>query len=105
MRINVPDIELLGFKTYNEAFNALKAGKAEGIISDDTILIGYALKDKSVRLLSKRFSQEPYAVAFRKEKESARLKEKVDYILDNLQSTGQLTKLQEKWGIKNNSNK
>ena len=99
LRTNVPDIEVLGFKTYNEAYKALKSGKAEGIVSDDTILMGYALNDKTVKLLPKRYSQEPYAVAFRKEKESQRLLQKIDYIIDNLQSTGKLTKMQEKWGI------
>ena len=100
IRTNVPDVQILGFKTYNDAYNALKAERAEGIVADDTILLGYALKDKSVKLLPKRFSQEPYAIAFRKEKESIKLREKVDYIIDNLQSTGKLTKMQEKWGIK-----
>ena len=100
LRTNVPDIQVLGFKTYNEAYNALKAGKADGIVADDTILMGFAMKDKSVKLLPKRFSQEPYAVAFRKEQDSARLLDKVNYIIENLQSTGKLTKMQEKWGIK-----
>lgn len=103
LRTNVPDIEVLGFKTYNEAYNALKAGKADGIVSDDTILMGYTLNDKSVKLLPKRYSQEPYAVAFRKEKESQRLIEKVDYIIDSMQNTGKLRKLQEKWGINKGS--
>ena len=99
LRTNVPDIEVIGFKTYNEAYNALKSGKADGIVADDTILMKYAINDKSVKLLPKRYSQEPYAVAFRKEKESARLQEKVNYIIDNLQSSGKLSKMREKWGI------
>ena len=100
LRSNVPEVEVIGFKTYNDAYNALKAGKAEGIVSDDTILIGYALKDSSLKLLPKRYSQEPYAIAFRKEKESERLLKNIDVILDNLETTGKLRKLQEKWGIK-----
>lgn len=54
LRLNMPDVEILGFKTYNEAYNALKAGKADGIVADDTILIKYSLNDKSVKLLPKR---------------------------------------------------
>lgn len=100
LRLNMPDVEILGFKTYNEAYNALKAGKADGIVADDTILIKYSLNDKSVKLLPKRFSQEPYAVAFRKTEESKRLIDKIDYIIENMESTGKLQKMQEKWGIK-----
>ena len=58
LRRNVPEVTVVGYKNYNDAFNALKAGKAEGIVADDTILLGFALKDKSVRLLPKRYSKE-----------------------------------------------
>ncbi len=100
LKTNVPEVEVIGFKTYTEAYNALKSGKADGIVSDDTILIGYALNDTTLKILPKRYSQEPYAIAFRKEKESERLLERVNYIIDNMESTGKLRKLQEKWGIK-----
>lgn len=99
LRTNVPEVEVLGFKTYNDAFNALKMGKAKGIVADDTILYNLALKDSSVKILPKRYSQEPYAVAFRKEKESARLIREINYIIDNLQNTRQLDKMREKWRI------
>ena len=99
LRSNVPEIEVIGFKTYNDAYKALKSGKAEGIVADDTILMNYSLNDKSVKLLPKRYSQEPYAIAFRKENESKRLMTKVDYVIEELQRTGKLNRLQEKWKI------
>ncbi len=101
LRTNVPEVEVIGFKTYKDAFNALKMGKAQGIVADDTILYNLSRNDSSVKILPKRYSQEPYAVAFRKEKESARLIREIDYIIDNLQSTGRLNKMREKWNIKN----
>lgn len=101
LRTNVPEVEVLGFKTYKDAFNALKAGKAQGIVADDTILYSLARNNNSVKILPKRYSQEPYAVAFRKEKESTRLIREIDYIIDNLQNTGRLNKMREKWNIKN----
>ncbi len=100
LRSNVPEVNLIGYKTYPQAFNALKAGKADGIVADDTILLGYAVNDSSVRLLPKRYSKEPYAIAFRKEDDSLRLMNKINYIIEYLQSTGRLQKLQEKWKIK-----
>lgn len=103
LRTNVPEVEVLGFKTYKDAFSALKAGKAQGIVADDTILYNFVHNDNSVKILPKRYSQEPYAVAFRKEKESTRLIREIDYIIDNLQSTGKLNKMREKWEINKGS--
>ena len=100
LRSNVPEVTVLGYKTYNDAYKALKSGKAEGIVADDTILLNFALNDKSVKLLPKRYSKEPYAIAFRKGQQSARLISKTNYVKENLQSTGKLNRLQEKWKIK-----
>ncbi len=99
LRKNVPGVNVIGYKNYNDAYKALKAGKAEGIVADDTILLNFAIKDKSVKLLPKRYSKEPYAIAFRKEDESRRLLSKVNYIIDDLQSRKKLEKMQEKWHI------
>lgn len=100
LRSNVPEVTVLGYKTYNDAYKALKSGKAEGIVADDTILLNFALNDKSVKLLPKRYSKEPYAIAFRKGEQSVRLISKANYVIENLQSTGRLNRLQEKWKIK-----
>ena len=100
LRMNVPDVKVIGYKTYPEAYRALKARKADAMVADDTILLGFTLSDKSVRLLNKRYSKEPYAVAFRKTNASKDLQCKVNYILENMQSSGKLNRLQEKWHIK-----
>lgn len=99
LRSNVPGISVLGFKGYDEAYRALKAKQADGMIADDSILLRYTINDKSVRLLKKRYSKEPYAVVFRKEQESERLLQQVNYIMDHLQKTGKLDKMLEKWQI------
>ncbi|MDR1168765.1 MAG: transporter substrate-binding domain-containing protein [Heliobacteriaceae bacterium] len=99
VRMNVPEVSVTGYKTYTEAYKALKAGKAEAMIADDTILLGFAVNDRSVRILPKRYSREPYAVVFRKE-HSEKLQSKVNMVIDNLKSTGQLNRLQEKWDIR-----
>lgn len=100
LRTNVPEVTIIGYKNYNDAYRALKQNKADGIVADDTILLNYVLKDKSVKLLPKRYSKEPYAVVFRKEKESERLLIRVNHIIGRLASKGQLNRLQEKWHIK-----
>lgn len=100
LRTNVPEVTVIGYKNYNDAYRALKQNRADGIVADDTILLNYALKDKSVKLLPKRYSKEPYAVVFRKEKESERLLIRVNHIIGRLANKGQLNRLQEKWHIK-----
>ncbi len=99
LRTSVPSVEVVGFKTYPEAFKALKEGKGEGVITDDTILLGYALKDDSVKILPPRYSEEPYAAAVRLEPENSKLLIKLNFILDDAQRSGYLRSLKEKWGL------
>lgn len=100
LRAAVPNVGIIGYKTYTDAYNALKAGKADAIVSDDTILLGLALKDSSVVLLPKRYSKEPYAVAFRKGPESKELIKAVNEVISIETRNGHLKKLQEGFGIK-----
>lgn len=99
IRTSIPDVTVIGYKTYNEAYNALKAGKADALVADDTLLYRYVLKDKSVKLLPKRYSKEYYAIAFRKDDASQRLQTRINGVLQSMQSTGRLNRLQEKWRI------
>lgn len=100
LRLNVPGVVVMGYKTYPEAYRALKDRKADAMVADDSILLGFTLSDKSVKLLPKRYSKEPYAVAFRKGEETQNLQKQVNYVIENLQSSGRLNRMQEKWGIK-----
>ena len=101
IRSNVPEISILGFRNYDDAYKALKNNQADGMIADDSILLRYFLKDKSLKILKKRYSKEPYAVVFRKEPESERLLTQVNYVMDNLKKTGKLNRMLEKWQIIN----
>lgn len=99
LRSNVPNIKIIGFKTYPEAFEAFKKGFADAVISDDTILFGYKMKDASVKILPKRYSKEPYAIAFRKEYKSAEAIKIVNDEIIRLVDRGFLNQLKAKWGI------
>lgn len=100
LRDTIPNVNILGYKTYDEAYRALKQGKAEAIVSDDTILLGFALKDNGVKLLPKRYTKEPYAVAFRKGAESKELIKLVNGVINSQRRNGKLHELQKKYGIK-----
>lgn len=94
-----PGAQISAFKTYTEAFAALKKGEADAIVADDTVLLGYAMEDKSVRLLSKRYSREPYAIAFRQGEESQTLQAMVNEYINYLLSTGKLKQLVLKYNL------
>lgn len=100
LRSAVPYVQIRGYKTYTDAFRALKQGKADAIVSDDTILLGLALKDNSVKLLPKRYTKEPYAIAFRKGPESKDVIRAVNQVIEIETKNGNLKKLQKNFGIK-----
>lgn len=99
VRLNAPEAIIRGYKDYDLAYKALKRGDADAMIADDTILYNLALDDPSVKILKKRFSKEPYAVAFRKGDASNQLKDSVNFTIDFLEHSGQLRVMQKKWGI------
>ena len=100
LRTAMPTVGIIGYKTYSEAYKALKQGKGSAIVSDDTILLGMALKDPTVELLPKRYTKEPYAVAFRKGPESKDLIRAVNFIIESETKNGNLKKLRENYNIK-----
>ncbi|MGN0030553.1 MAG: transporter substrate-binding domain-containing protein [Candidatus Gastranaerophilaceae bacterium] len=100
LRSAVPNVGIIGYKTYTDAYKALKAGKADAIVSDDTILLGLALKDDSVKLLPKRYTKELYAVAFRKGDESKELIKAVNKVIEIETKNGNLRKIRNSFGIK-----
>lgn len=99
VRLNAPEAIIRGYKNYDLAYKALKRGEADAMIADDTILYNLALDDPSVKILQKRFSKEPYAVAFRKGEASNQLKDSVNFTIDFIEHSGQLRNMQRKWGI------
>ena len=93
----VPSGHIIGFKTYKEAYNALKQGNISALTSDDTILNGYAQADNSVKLLPKRYSREPYGIGFRKGKGAAKLKQALDSAITDLKQKNVMNRLHKKW--------
>ena len=99
MRNLVPNANLLGFKSYQDAYLALKDGRINAITSDDVILKCFATNDSSVKLLPKRYSKEPYGIAFKKGASTNKLKEHLDFLIGDLQSKNVISKLRKTWGI------
>lgn len=95
----VPTAKLLGFRSYADAYLALKQGKIIAITSDDTILSRFVLDDSSVKLLPKRYSREPYGIAFKKGASTIKLKENLDYAIKDLHQKNVIPRLRKTWGV------
>ena len=92
-----PDANIIGFKSYGDAYNALKAGKINAITSDDTILSRFSLEDNDVKLLPKRYSREPYGIGLRKGKSTDKLKEKINLAISDMKQKNVIARLHKKW--------
>ena len=97
LRLMAPNASIIGFKTYTSGYSALKQGRADAITSDDSILLGFAMADESVKLLPKRYTKEPYGIGFKNDLNSLKLEERVNAILNDMQNNGELKKLKAKW--------
>ena len=95
----VPSAKILGFRSYETAYTALKNGDINAITSDDTILSRFAIDDKDVKLLPKRYSREPYGIAFKKGNSTVKLKENLDFAVNDLKRKNVIARLRKKWDI------
>lgn len=86
-----------GYKTYKEGYEALKAGDIDAFASDDAILLGYTIIDKSVKIIPQKYTQEPYGIAFRKGTESTRAISITNNVINILNSNGTMNQLKSKW--------
>ena len=94
-----PNATIIGFRNYHVAYEALKAGKIDALTSDDTILSSFAFEDKSVKLLPKRYSREPYGIALRQGDSTRRLRENIDFAITDMKNRNKIIKLRKKWGL------
>ena len=99
LRVLLPTAKVFGYKNYQDAYDALKEGTIQAITGDDTILRNYTLNDKSVKVLNKRYSREPYAIAVRKGKENKILLEKINFALKAIITSNKINRLYAKWGL------
>lgn len=98
IREMVPDAKILGFRTYTEAFSALKAGRGDALTTDDTIIAGMLAEDpEHFRMLPERFTQEPYGMGFKKGDETKSFQNQVNKILQEMKEDGTLEKIRVKW--------
>ena len=90
-----PEAELLLFKTYTEAGQALADGRCEVVSTDNTILFGLAEQFPGTKLVGEPFTEEPLGIGVKKDKDD--LVEAINAELEAMKADGRLTALYEKW--------
>ena len=63
------------------------------------MLSRFAADDKSVRLLPKRYSYEPYGIAFKKGESTVKLKENLDFAIKDMKQKNVIARLRKKWNV------
>jgi len=81
VRKKAPDAELLLFKTYTEAGQALADARCDAVSTDDTILFGLAQNIPDTELRGGTFTEEPLGIGIKKGKDDF-----VTFINDTLQA-------------------
>ncbi len=97
IRYLAPNARVRGARTYPEAFGLLKHGEVDAVFADDSLLSGFVLDNKDYKIQSRRYSEEFYAIAVRKD--DKKLKNALDLIIDELQESGELAKLRKKYSL------
>jgi aspartate/glutamate/glutamine transport system substrate-binding protein len=90
-----PEVNVLEFENYAEAFTALKAGQGDALTTDNALLWGMAKQDPNFRVLDETFTEEPYGIAVRKgDKEFLQV---INEYLKEIKENGEYDKIYEKW--------
>lgn len=92
-----PTAEILGFRTYTDAFSALRTGRGDAMTTDDTIIYGFLLENPEFTMLKERLTREPYGLGFKKGRETYVLRETINNILKSMTEDGTMRIFEEKW--------
>lgn len=97
LRFMASEAKIVGYKSYTQAYQALKEEKVDAFVADDSILYGFLYNDDSLKILPERYTKEPYAIAFRKDEKSHKFEMQVEEILTNMKKRGEIDAIRRKW--------
>ncbi|HBW38194.1 transporter substrate-binding domain-containing protein [Desulfosporosinus sp. BICA1-9] len=89
-------VTFLEFATYPEIKTALDSGRVDCFSVDGSILFGYM--DETTIILDDSFSPQDYGIASKMGKDG--LAKLVNQTIADLKKSGELVKMQQKWGLK-----
>ncbi|MFB6274839.1 MAG: transporter substrate-binding domain-containing protein [Halothece sp.] len=99
VRFRLPEAQLVGVNSYQEALSLLEAGKAVAFAGDDTVLTGWVQQYSQYHLLPQRLGGEALAVVMPKGLQYTALHQKVNQTIRQLRESGWLQKKAKEWGL------
>ena len=100
LRQSAPLARVHGFKTYKDAFDSMINGETDAVTADDSILLGFVMDCPDYKIIPKKLTNEPYAIAFKKSEDAASLKNNINQILTSMKEDGFINKTKRKWNLK-----
>ena len=94
-RLVAPNANLIGAKSYLEAYNLLVNKQVDAVLGDDCILGGYVNND--LKIVNHSYSREFYAVAIRKSGKSKELLNSVNSAIVAILDDKKLNLITKKW--------
>ncbi|MBX6394658.1 MAG: glutamate ABC transporter substrate-binding protein [Alicyclobacillaceae bacterium] len=95
IKAKAPNAQVKLYSNYQEAFEALRAGKGDALTTDNAILMGMAQQDPNYHLVGGNFTDEPYGFGIAKGHEDF-LKFVNDW-LKEIKQNGTYKALYQKW--------
>lgn len=99
VRFRLPEAQLVGVNSYQEALSLLEAGKAVAFAGDDTVLTGWVQQYSQYHLLPQRLGGEALAVVMPKGLQYTALHQKVNQTIRQLRESGWLQQKAKEWGL------
>jgi polar amino acid transport system substrate-binding protein len=100
VRYIIPQAQLVGVASYQQAQELLAAGKVIAIAADRSLLIGWASANPSYRILPDRLSTEALGIVIPKGTKYQPLRDLVDRSIGDWQANGWLEERIRYWGLK-----
>ncbi len=95
----IPQAQLVGVNSYQQAQDLLKTGKVVGVAADRSVLIGWRKTDSSYYLLPDRLSTEALGIVMPKGMQYDPLRQLVDRSIQQWQADGWLQGRIKYWGL------
>ncbi|MEM6254432.1 MAG: transporter substrate-binding domain-containing protein [Cyanobacteria bacterium P01_D01_bin.156] len=100
VRTQLPNASLLTVESYQDAIDALEAGKVDAFAGDVSLLTGWQQQNNRYRLLDEVISAEPVAIAMPKGTQYSSLRRSVNDALREWDDEGWLQDRATYWGLR-----
>jgi polar amino acid transport system substrate-binding protein len=102
IRYNLPQAELQGVSSYQQALELMVLGEIQGFAGDITVLSGWIQENPDYQLLPTIFGGYPLAIALPKGRQYQELRDKVNEVVRKLKQEGWLEERAKYWDLPTN---